>query len=105
MKEMFAQIAALTTQIRLPAGEAPRQRPAEIALPHDKAGHHHPTLRHKLAPVKIGRFDGENPAAWIFQVERYFDFYHIVDDEKLTIALFYLDGEARDWYRWFHWNW
>ncbi|OIS98942.1 hypothetical protein A4A49_60795, partial [Nicotiana attenuata] len=48
-------------------------------------------LRHR---PKFGRFYGSNPEAWIFQVERYFDFYRIELDEQLTVASFYLDGEA-----------
>ena len=42
------------------------------------------TFRHKRASVEIGRFHGENPEAWIFQAERYFDFYKIEDDECHT---------------------
>lgn len=58
------------------------------------------TLRHNPASVEFGRFQGANPEAWIFQAERYFDFYGTEDDQKLTMASFYLDGEALEWYRW-----
>ncbi|OIT26328.1 hypothetical protein A4A49_57860, partial [Nicotiana attenuata] len=59
-----------------------------------------PHLRHKQASVEIGRFHGENPEAWIFQAQRYFDFYKIAENQRLTIASFYLDGDALEWYRW-----
>ncbi|OIT33493.1 hypothetical protein A4A49_30684 [Nicotiana attenuata] len=59
-----------------------------------------PTLRHKPSPVELGRFRGEKPDAWVFQAERYFDFYKIEDSQKLTIASFYLDGEDLKWYHW-----
>ncbi|KAH0717613.1 hypothetical protein KY285_013644 [Solanum tuberosum] len=59
-----------------------------------------PTLRHKPTSVELGRFGGENPEAWLFQAERYFDFYGIVAAHRLTLASFYLDGEVLDWYRW-----
>nr|XP_009797113.1 PREDICTED: uncharacterized protein LOC104243599 [Nicotiana sylvestris] len=62
------------------------------------------TLRHKPASVEFGQFCGENPEAWLFQAERYFAHYEIADDEKLTIASFYLDGDALEWYRWLYWN-
>ncbi|OIT05053.1 hypothetical protein A4A49_65096, partial [Nicotiana attenuata] len=55
------------------------------------------TLRHR---PEFGRFYGANQEAWIFQAERYFDFYRIELDEQLTVASFYLDGEALEWYRW-----
>ncbi|KAH0704813.1 hypothetical protein KY285_019091 [Solanum tuberosum] len=50
--------------------------------------------------AKLWQFRGENLEAWIVQVEHYFDFYNIEEDQKLTVASFYLDGEALDWYRW-----
>ncbi|KAH0650548.1 hypothetical protein KY284_030460 [Solanum tuberosum] len=56
--------------------------------------------RHKLALVELGRFRGDNSEAWKFQAERYFDFYRIEEDQKLTMASFYLDNEALEWYRW-----
>uniref|UniRef100_A0A3Q7EGD1 Retrotransposon gag domain-containing protein n=1 Tax=Solanum lycopersicum TaxID=4081 RepID=A0A3Q7EGD1_SOLLC len=59
-----------------------------------------PTLHHKPASVELGRFGGQNPEAWLFQAERYLDFYGIAAAHRLTLASFYLDGEALDWYRW-----
>nr|XP_009762266.1 PREDICTED: uncharacterized protein LOC104214313 [Nicotiana sylvestris] len=56
-------------------------------------------LRHKPVPVKFGHFHGDVPKAWIFQADRYFDFYGIIKEEKLNIASFYLDGKALEWYR------
>ncbi|KAH0675447.1 hypothetical protein KY290_026920 [Solanum tuberosum] len=50
--------------------------------------------------AKLWQFRGENLEAWIVQAEHYFDFYNIEEDQKLTVASFYLDGEALDWYRW-----
>lgn len=35
------------------------------------------------------------------QVEHYFDFYNIEEDQKLVVASFNLDGEALDWCQWF----
>ncbi|XP_019237377.1 PREDICTED: uncharacterized protein LOC109217575 [Nicotiana attenuata] len=58
-----------------------------------------PAMIHRHKP-EIGRFCSENPEAWIFQVERYFVFYKTSESEQLTIASFYLDGEALEWYRW-----
>lgn len=58
-----------------------------------------PSMRHKPASVEMPRFHGDNPESWVFQAERYFDFYNISEDHKLSLASFYLDGEAREWYR------
>lgn len=58
--------------------------------------------RHKLAFVEFGRFNGSRPEAWIFQAKHFFDFYDILAEHKLTVASFYLDGEALKWYRWLY---
>ncbi|KAH0757084.1 hypothetical protein KY290_020577 [Solanum tuberosum] len=51
------------------------------------------------APV-MGRFSGDNPLEWVIQTEKYFIFYDILSEHKLSWASFYLDGEALEWYRW-----
>ncbi|KAH0670260.1 hypothetical protein KY290_025687 [Solanum tuberosum] len=82
----------------VPAGPHIRDPTMEVAHPHHgKDTLEAPTLRHRPAPVELGRFRGENPEAWIFQAERYFDFYRIAETHKLTLASFYLNGEALEW--------
>ncbi|KAH0669093.1 hypothetical protein KY289_023586 [Solanum tuberosum] len=89
----------------VPARPHIRDPTMEVARPHHgKDTLEAPTLRHRPAPVELGRFRGENPEAWIFQVERYFDFYGIAKTHKLTLASFYLNGEALEWYQWLFCN-
>jgi hypothetical protein len=56
--------------------------------------------RHKPAPVNLPRFAGTHPERWVAQAGRYFNFYSIVENDRLTIASFYLDDEAADWFDW-----
>ncbi|KAL9679134.1 hypothetical protein QQ045_016990 [Rhodiola kirilowii] len=35
-------------------------------------------------------------------MDRYFEFHHITTDQKMTIATFYLGGEALRWYQWLY---
>ncbi|KAH0734303.1 hypothetical protein KY285_010010 [Solanum tuberosum] len=58
----------------------------------------------KSGTVEFQRFCGKNPELWIFQAERYFNFYKIEEDQKLNVASFYFDGEALGWYRWLFCN-
>lgn len=46
------------------------------------------------------RFDGSSdPSEWKFKANRFFNCNNISDDDKrLTIASFYLEGEALQWY-------
>ncbi|KAD6453982.1 hypothetical protein E3N88_08688 [Mikania micrantha] len=60
--------------------------------------------RHKPAPVNLPRFNGTSPERWVAQADRYFLFYVIPDSDRLTIASFYLDDEAADWFDWMHRN-
>ncbi|KAD6454212.1 hypothetical protein E3N88_08918 [Mikania micrantha] len=56
--------------------------------------------RHKPAPVVLPRFKGENTSRWISQANRYFEFYKILEKDRLIIASFYLDDTAADWFNW-----
>ncbi|KAM0065899.1 putative nucleotidyltransferase, Ribonuclease H [Helianthus debilis subsp. tardiflorus] len=56
--------------------------------------------KHKPAPVYLARFNGEQPERWLAQAGRYFEFYSIPVLDRLTIASFYLDDAAADWYDW-----
>ncbi|KAH0684079.1 hypothetical protein KY285_021571 [Solanum tuberosum] len=42
----------------------------------------------------MDRFSGDNPLEWVIQTEKYFIFYDILLEHKLSWASFYLDGEA-----------
>ncbi|XP_059284594.1 uncharacterized protein LOC132037945 [Lycium ferocissimum] len=98
LKEVVGHVMALGSQNVAPAVATPRPRQtAEVCGGQAST---HPTLRHKPAPVELGRFHGVNSEAWVFQAERYFELYGIMEDHKLTLASFYLDGDALEWYRW-----
>ncbi|PHU16007.1 hypothetical protein BC332_17212 [Capsicum chinense] len=56
--------------------------------------------RSKPTMVEFPRFCGENPELWISKAERYFDFYEIAENHKLSLASSYLDGVALSWYQW-----
>ncbi|KAK4342660.1 hypothetical protein RND71_038476 [Anisodus tanguticus] len=48
------------------------------------------------APV-MDRFSGENSLHWVIQEEKYFTFYNILSEDKLSWASFYFDGEGNTW--------
>ncbi|OIT29252.1 hypothetical protein A4A49_16113 [Nicotiana attenuata] len=54
--------------------------------------------------VELRRFRGGNPEAWVLEAERYFEFYSIADEFKLSLASCYLDGEALAWFQWLYRN-
>ncbi|KAD5803510.1 hypothetical protein E3N88_14870 [Mikania micrantha] len=58
--------------------------------------------RHKPAPVQLPRFFGDNPERWLAQAAWYFSFYKIPQSDQLSVASFYLDDVASDWFDWMH---
>lgn len=94
----MSQVAAIGAHLPGPEFESSRARVGEVTLSQTSSGP--VTVRHKPATVDLSLFHGDDPEAWIFQVERYFDFYSILPNHKLSLASFYLEGEALDWYRW-----
>lgn len=63
----------------------------------------HSTPRRTPDSVFLPRFSGDDPAVWVHQAEKYFAFHNILSEHKLSLASFYFDGTALEWYRWlFH---
>ena len=57
---------------------------------------------HQHNPVKldIPRFDGRDPLGWIFKISQLFEYQNTPEEERITVASFYLDGAALSWYQW-----
>lgn len=57
---------------------------------------------HQRNSVKldISRFDGRDPMDWIFKISQLFEYQNTSEEERITVALFYLDGAALSWYQW-----
>ncbi|KAF8397183.1 hypothetical protein HHK36_016090 [Tetracentron sinense] len=85
-------------------------------LQHDRASHtvnddnldgevhsHHvnaQTARMPTLKLEFPRFDGTDPISWINEAERFLKFHQIPPAQRVTIASFYLEKEARQWYYW-----
>ncbi|XP_028220447.1 uncharacterized protein LOC114402121 [Glycine soja] len=50
--------------------------------------------------LDVPRFDGTDPLGWIFKITQFFEYHHTPEQERLTIASFYMDGRALAWYQW-----
>ena len=44
--------------------------------------------------VEFPLFDGTNPRNWVEKCAKYFNLYKIPDDQKVNLALMYLQGKA-----------
>ena len=46
----------------------------------------------------LPQFDGTNTLDWIFNVDRFFDYYNIPDMERISIDSMHMDKRAVPWF-------
>lgn len=58
-----------------------------------------PTQSHKMK-LEVPRFDGTEPLGWIFKINQFFEYHRTPENERLTIASFYMERRALSWFQW-----
>ncbi|XP_040870975.1 uncharacterized protein [Glycine max] len=58
-----------------------------------------PASQHHMK-LDIPRFDGSEPQGWIFKINQFFEYHSTPEQDKLTVASFYMEGRALAWYQW-----
>ncbi|KAL5549713.1 hypothetical protein UlMin_004944 [Ulmus minor] len=54
----------------------------------------------KTVKLDFPKYEGrEDPTKWICKVEKYFTLHDIAESDKVTLASFYLDGDADLWFQ------
>ncbi|XP_039121357.1 uncharacterized protein LOC120258078 [Dioscorea cayenensis subsp. rotundata] len=91
-------------------------QPPLLPLPSPPLHPHHPHLAlpspsfqsnssgsfNRPPKIIVPAFSGEDVMGWLFQMNHYFVFNHIPDDQRLDIATFYMAGPALQWFQWLH---
>ena len=54
--------------------------------------------------LDVSCFDGSDATGWIFKITQFFEYHATPEHERLTIASFYMEGQALAWYQWMHCN-
>jgi len=54
--------------------------------------------------IELPPFDGTAPLEWVFQAEQFFSFYNIPNENRISLASFYMKGDALSWYKWMYQN-
>ncbi|KAA0052895.1 transposon Tf2-1 polyprotein isoform X1 [Cucumis melo var. makuwa] len=65
----------------------------------EKNGEEKNNDRSKFKKVEMPVFNGEDPNAWLFRADRYFQIHRLTDSEKMTVATISFEGPALNWYR------
>ena len=110
MEELFTKFAATveakmeTLSERLTYLEASRFNPLQ-AQPEVSS---FPASGSLAAPhrmkLDVPRFDGSDAAGLIFKITQFFEYHTTPDHERLTIASFYMEGQALAWFQWMQRN-
>lgn len=86
-----------------------QQQIPTVSLPNTSyiaPAHHQPQQSFIKTPFKmdIPRFDGTDALGWIFKIDHFFNFHNTQEEQRISIASFYLDGPALNWYQWMYNN-
>ncbi|GAU45274.1 hypothetical protein TSUD_99960 [Trifolium subterraneum] len=90
---IITQLQTLTTQSR------PTPTPTPPPYPPPQPPHFLPRMK-----LDVPKFDGTDAMGWIFKISQFFDFHQTTEEERLTVASFYMEGPALSWYQWMHKN-
>lgn len=61
-----------------------------------------PNSHAKTPKLEIPLFSGDLVLEWLFQIERFFEYYRTPTSNKLQIASFYMAGGALQWFHWMY---
>nr|GLL22031.1 uncharacterized protein LOC112097934 [Ipomoea trifida] len=96
-------------QVVAGAGSHPAQSAMNHGRPPDEANQSTRVVRTEIAAtgpstprlhtmkLDVPKFSGEDPHQWIFNIQEYFDFHKVPEDQRLQIAGFSLEREASEW--------
>ncbi|VFQ82654.1 unnamed protein product [Cuscuta campestris] len=54
--------------------------------------------------VEAPRFNGDDPAGWIFRIHNYFNYFQTPECERLQLVAMLIDYPASDWFRYYQTN-
>lgn len=57
----------------------------------------------RLPIIEVLVFARENILGWLFQINHFFAFHQIPNDQRISIVVFYMAGPALQWFHWLHW--
>jgi hypothetical protein len=68
-------------------------------------GHHNRDHRRDgqyFRPMKMEfpKFRGDDPIIWLDRSAQFFEYQATAEEQKVTLAAFYLEGEANQWWQW-----
>ena len=59
-----------------------------------------PMFSSKLAKLEFPKYSGDDPTEWFTRVDQFFEYQGTLETQKVSLASFYLEGEANQWWHW-----
>ena len=50
--------------------------------------------------MEFQRYAGGDPTKWLNRVTYYFEYHEVPAQEKVTMAVYYMEGKAHQWWQW-----
>src|ERR1044072_4143482 len=97
LADLTRQVASLSSQMELLRKQIDES--TSSGSPPSQDNTYRPRLK-----LDVPRFDGTDATGWIFKISQFFTYHQTADEERITIASFYLEGPALAWYQWMHRN-
>lgn len=99
--ELSQQMATVTSRLEAiwKKMEDPNYTTAASSLRNTAESSNRPRLK-----LDVPRFDGNDAHGWIFKISQFFTYHQTSEEDRITIASFYLDGPALAWYQWMYRN-
>ena len=71
------------------------------SLPLDGNGSRsNPTKAYCTMKLDVPRFDESHPIEWLFRVEAFFYYHTTLNELRLQIVSFHMEGRAATWFQW-----
>ena len=105
MEELFAKFVATveakmeTLSERLAHLEASRFNPSQAQPEVSSFPASGPIAAPHRMKLDVPRFDDSDATCWIFKITQFFEYHTTPDHERLTIASFYMEGQALAWFQ------
>ncbi|KAA8524177.1 hypothetical protein F0562_010393 [Nyssa sinensis] len=67
---------------------------------HNREEGFHPHNHSQFTKMDFPKFSGDDPTKWLSRASQYFEFQETVEEQKVALASFHLEGEANQWWQW-----
>jgi hypothetical protein len=97
MDDVSSRVESLENRSPGNPPHTPPPFPPPVPPPGDQPHRH-------ILKLDVPRFNGADPHGWIFKITQFFAYHNTPEEERITVASFYLDGAALAWYQWMYRN-